>query len=153
MPPCEQAQYKTTPQMAPRKTPRADMAMMVIRMGSSVFNMLPAPLIWLVSTKSGYSVISSTERRKQSQGLRSFSVITRSKCFLKTRSDLQISFSLSSGSIGSVGASGSINKNSSLIQRSNKLLHSLSSGQSSRIGIEILYAHLHSLIYWDHREL
>lgn len=65
MPPCEQAQYRTTPQMAPRKTPRADMAMIVMRMGSSVFSMLPAPLIWFVSTKSGYSVISSTEEGRQ----------------------------------------------------------------------------------------
>lgn len=43
MVPCEQAQYRTTPQMAPRKTPSADMAMMVMRMGSRVFSMLPGP--------------------------------------------------------------------------------------------------------------
>lgn len=67
MPPCEQAQYKTTPQMAPRKTPRADMVMIVMRMGSRVFNILPAPLIWLVSTKSGYSVFSSTIQKRQIQ--------------------------------------------------------------------------------------
>lgn len=41
MPLCQQAQYSTTPQTAPRRTPRALMAMMVMRMGSKVFSTLP----------------------------------------------------------------------------------------------------------------
>ncbi|KAG7266586.1 hypothetical protein CRUP_032111 [Coryphaenoides rupestris] len=42
--------------MAPRKTPSADMAMMVMRMGSSVFSMLPGPLISLLSTSHADAV-------------------------------------------------------------------------------------------------
>ncbi|TNN47676.1 hypothetical protein EYF80_042119 [Liparis tanakae] len=60
--PCEQAQYSTTPQMAPRKTPSADMAMMVMRMGSRVFSMLPGPPSSLVSSEYHISQLQKLDR-------------------------------------------------------------------------------------------
>lgn len=61
----EQAQYSTTPQMAPRKTPSADMAMMVMRMGSRVFSMFPGLLSSLLSCERE-SIAVETQKHSQS---------------------------------------------------------------------------------------